>query len=164
MAIAPRALRTWPGGGSVCDGGTVSALGSELPVAARVVGGVASRLAVVGSEPGVCAPAAAGISSTAARTSAAASFTTRGRRRRLAVERPQLVAHEVQRRRERDGERLRGNLRQPEDRHEQLEEREAEQERDDADDDEADGLEAGVTVAGVERPQPVPREVVRHRD
>ena len=50
------------------------------------------------------------------------------------------------------------------DAHEQLQDDQVEAEREQADGQEARGLEAHVAVRGLERPVPVPEEVVRHRD
>src|SRR5690349_18846372 len=106
--------------------------------------------------PAACATPASTANSAPARTS-------RRIRLRLAAERPELVAEEVQRRDRDDRNRLREHLphAEPDERAEQDEVR---AEHDARDDEEAHSLEGEVASFAAERPVPVPPVVARDRD
>ena len=78
-------------------------------------------------------------------------------------ERPELIADEVHRRNEHDRDRLRDDLGEPE-RDEHVEDEQVCTERERGDDQEPQALVRDVTSLSAERPEPVPRVVVRDRD
>src|SRR3954447_24429803 len=88
----------------------------------------------------------------------------RAPRRGSAIERPQLVRDEAERRDSHDRDRLRWKLADAEHLHEDRQQPETDDEGDDADDQEARSLVAPSTVVGAERPAAMPDEVVGDRD
>src|SRR5215472_6960434 len=123
-----------------------------------------SKTGAVAVEP-VAANAAG--ASTATATAAASTAVrrplTRGRLR-MATERPELVADEVERRHEHDRDGLREHPAEPAVDDQQMEDQEVRPERGERDDEEAHPLDPDVSPLLTERPEPVPDVVARHSD